>query len=362
MSFRLNALLIGLAFALAPLQSLAAPAAAPPAPMQPAAPPSARPAALPAGAAAQDPLPSWREGPTKQALLQFVQRVAGAGSAEAVPPAERIAVFDNDGTLWSEQPFYFPFQFCADRIRAMPSPPPAWRTQEPYASALRGDVPALVRQGNGALGTLLLGCSAGLSPEAHAAEVKRWLATARHPRTGRPYDAMVFQPMVELLRLLRASGFRTYIVSAADREFMLPWTEAAYGIPPEQVIGSQLKLSYVKPPQGPPSMLRLPQAEPRIDGPGKATIIHQIIGRRPLLAFGNADIDRQMLEWTKAGAGPRLAGLIHHTDARREWAYDRLAPIGRLSVTLDQARAEGWLVVDMARDWLRIYPGEPPAR
>jgi phosphoglycolate phosphatase-like HAD superfamily hydrolase len=331
-----------------------------PSPAGPAAPMPGPGAATPPAAPA-DPLPSWRSGPTKSALLRFVREAGQPGGPGAIPLQERLAVFDHDGTLWSEQPLYFPFQFCVDRIRAMAAPPPQWRQTEPYASALRGDVRALLAQGSSALGTLLPACSAGLDIDTYAAEVRRWLATARHPITGLPYTAMVYQPMLELLRFLRAAGFRTVIVSGGDSEFMRPWTAAVYGIPPEQVIGSRLALAWQQPPGQPPRLLRQPTEELVVDGPNKPIAIQQTLGRRPVAAFGNSDGDLQMLEWTSAGAGPRLALLVHHTDARREWAYDRSSLIGRLDKGLDRARERGWLVVDMARDWLQVYPRQSPS-
>jgi phosphoserine phosphatase len=311
----------------------------------------------PLGATAQppvDPLPSWLEGSSKRAILQFVER------AQAVPPDERIAVFDNDGTLWSEQPLYIPFLFCIDRVRQLAPHHPGWSHQEPYASALRGDVASLLRQGPAALAALLLASSSGMSTEAFQVEVRRWIATARHPSTGEPYTAMVFQPMLELLAYLRANGFRTYIVSGGDVAFMRPWSQAVYGVPPEQVIGTRLKLTYRETPVG-PLLERQPEIEALVDGPEKPVAIEQIIGRRPLAAFGNSDGDRQMLTWTMAGGAPRFALLVHHTDSRREWAYDRLSAIGRLNLALDQARREGWTVVDMAREWRVIHPAHPPA-
>jgi hypothetical protein len=314
------------------------------------------------GSALADPLPSWREGPSKRAILQFVQRATGNGNGEAgaIPPAERIAVFDNDGTLWSEQPLYIPALFCIDRIRQLAPANPAWRHQEPYASALRGDLAGLLRQGPTALTTLLLASSSGMTSEAFAAEVRRWIATARHPVTGQPYTALVFQPMLELLAFLRSRGFRTYIVSGGDAAFLRPWSEAVYGIPPEQVIGTRLKLAYRDTPGG-PVLERLPVLEALVDGAEKPVAIEQILGRRPVAAFGNSDGDRQMLTWTMAGPGPRFALLVHHTDARREWAYDRLSPVGRLHLALDQARRQGWTVVDMAREWTVIHPLTPLA-
>jgi hypothetical protein len=308
--------------------------------------------------AKSDPLPSWQDGASKRAVLHFVQRATAANSAEAIPVEERIAVFDNDGTLWSEQPLYIPFLFCVDRIRQLAPAHPEWRQQEPYASALRGDLNGLLRQGSQALGPLLVASSSGLSTEAFAEEVRRWIATARHPVSGRPPTAMVFQPMLELLRYLRANGFKTYIVSGGDVEFMRPWSERVYGVPPEQVIGSRLKLAYESTPAG-PVLLRLPAIDALVDGAAKPVAIQQIIGRRPVAAFGNSDGDRQMLEWTRAGKGSRFALLVHHTDARREWAYDRTSAIGQLNRALDQARRQGWTVVDMAQDWRIIHPTAP---
>ena len=336
------------------LLALAAPIAAPiAAPLPPAV---AAPA--PAG---RDPLPSWVEGASKRAILRFLQQSGGGsvdGSAGGVPPAERIAVFDNDGTLWSEQPLYFPLLFCIDRVQKLAAGQPQWRQQEPFASALRGDIPSLLRQGPEALATLLVAGSTGMSSEAYQEEVKRWIRTARHPQTGRLYSAMVFQPMLELLGLLRAHGFRTYIVSGGDVAFMRAWSESVYGIPPEQVIGTRIALEYRETPGG-PQLERLPRIEALVDGPGKPVAIEQIIGRRPLAAFGNSDGDRQMLSWTMAGNGPRFALIVHHTDARREWAYDRRSEIGRLNQALEEARRDGWTVVDMAREWRVIHPPQP---
>ena len=313
-------------------------------------------------AAVADPLPSWREGRSKAAILRFVEQAAGtATQPAAIPPAERIAVFDHDGTLWSEQPLYGPLLYCIDRLRRLAPQHPQWRQQEPYASALRGDRAALIRQGPAALKTLLLAASSGLSSEAYAADVQRWIATARHPLSGRLQRQMVFQPMLELLRHLRAHGFRTYVVTGGDGAFLRPWSEAVYGIPPEQVIGSRLALAYQDQGAG-PQLQRLPQLEALVDGPGKPVAIEQIIGRRPVAAFGNSDGDRQMLDWTTTGPGLRFGLLVHHTDGRREWAYDRQAAIGRLDQALDQAQRQGWTVVDMARDWRVVHPADNSAQ
>lgn len=310
-------------------------------------------------ASGSDPLPSWLDGTSKRAIRRFVEQASGRdpSAGDPIPVSERIAVFDNDGTLWSEQPLYIPFLFCIDRLRQLAPAHPQWRREEPYASALRGDLDSLLRQGSAALGPLLVASSSGLTTEAFSEEVRRWIQTARHPTTGRPYTAMVYQPMLELLHYLRAHGFRTYIVSGGDVAFMRPWSESVYGVPPEQVIGTRLKLAY-RETDGAPVLERLPMIEALVDGPGKPVAIEQIIGRRPVAAFGNSDGDRQMLAWTMAGHRHRFALLVHHTDARREWAYDRQSPIGRLNLALDQARREGWTVVDMAREWRVIHP--PP--
>lgn len=301
----------------------------------------------------RDPLPSWREGPRKRALLSFI--AASSSGAQAIPAAERIAVFDNDGTLWGEQPLYLPLLYAIDRLQRLAPRHPHWRSQEPYASALRADWPALLRQGAPALTQVLEAASAGLSPEAFRDDGRAWLQRARHPQTGQPVTELVYQPMLELLQHLRVHGFRTYIVTGGDGLLVQAWSEALYGVPPEQVIGTRLRLRYREDGAG-PRLERLPQLELLVDGPQKPVMIEQTLGRRPVLAIGNSDGDRAMLAWTMAGPGPRLALLVHHTDARREWAYDRQAPVGRLDQALDQARREGWLVLDMARDWAVVHP------
>ena len=304
-----------------------------------------------------DPLPSWNDGKAKQSIVAFVARVSKQGSPDFVPPAERIATFDNDGCLWAEQPMYFQLLFTLDRVRAFAPHHPEWKNQEPFASLLNGDVKAALAGGERALMELVMATHAGMTTEEFATVVKDWIATARHPTTRRPYTEMVYQPMLELLSYLRANGFKTFIVSGGGIEFMRPWTERVYGIPPEQVIGSSIKTKFEMR-DGKPVLVRLPEMNFIDDKEGKPVGIQQHIGRRPIAAFGNSDGDLQMLQWTTAGPGPRFALYVHHTDATREWAYDRASSIGRLDKGLDEALARGWTVVDMKRDWKVIYPFE----
>jgi hypothetical protein len=310
-----------------------------------------------AHARAADPLPSWRDGPAKARILAFVKEVTDPGGKGFVPPAERVATFDNDGTLWAEQPLYVQALFVFDRVKALAPRHPEWKEQEPFASVLRGDANRALAGGERALLELVMATHAGMTTEEFERLVREWIATARHPATRRPFTAMVYQPMLELLRYLRASGFKTFIVSGGGVEFMRPWSERVYGIPPEQVIGSSIKTRYeVR--GGTPALVRLPEVDFIDDKEGKPVGIHRAIGRRPIAAFGNSDGDLQMLQWTAAGAGPRLCLLVHHTDAEREYAYDRQSAVGKLDRALDEARAKGWTVVDMKADWNRIFPGE----
>lgn len=304
-----------------------------------------------------DPLPSWNEGPAKDAVLAFVRRCVEPGPG-FVEPAERIATFDNDGTLWSEQPIYFQLAFAIDRVVALAPRHPEWKTQEPFGSLLRGDVRAALAGGEKAVAQILSITHAGMTTDEFADTVSQWVLTARHPRSGRLYTEMVYQPMLELLAHLRRHGFTPYIVSGGGVEFLRVWAERVYGIPPEQVVGSSGATTFEARPDG-PVLLKRPEVAFVDDGPGKPVAIQRFIGRRPLLSFGNSDGDLQMLEWTAARRGPRLMGLVHHTDAEREWAYDRGSRIGKLDEALRAARAQGWLVVDMKRDWKRIYPFEP---
>ncbi len=304
---------------------------------------------------AADPLPSWNNGAAKKSVLQFVTRVTQEGSPEFVPPAERMAVFDNDGTLWAEQPMYFQFLFMLDRVKALAFQHPEWKTQEPFAALLKGDVKGTLAGGERALGQLAMATHAGTTAEEFEKIVSDWIATATHPKTGRLLTEMVYQPMLELLAYLRANGFKTFIVTGGGIEFMRPWSQRVYGVPPEQVIGSSLKTKFELR-NGQPVLIRLPELNFMDDGPGKPVGIQMHIGRRPLAAFGNSDGDLQMMQWTAAGSGPRFCLYVHHTDAEREWAYDRTSSIGRLDKGLDEARAKGWTVVDMKDDWKTIYP------
>jgi len=313
--------------------------------------------ALPAFAA--DPLPSWNDTAQKKAIVTFVERVTKVGSPDFVPMSERIATFDQDGTLWAEQPMYFQFFFALDRVKALAPQHPEWKEKEPFASLLKGDVKGALAGGERALGEILMATHAGMTTEEFAQTAREWIATARHPKTGRLYTEMVYLPMLELLAYLRANGFKTFIVSGGGIEFMRPWTEKVYGIPPEQVIGSSIKTKFESR-DGNPVLVRLPELNFVDDKEGKPVGIHQHIGRRPIAAFGNSDGDLQMLQWTTAGSGARFALLVHHTDAEREWAYDRASSIGRLDKALDEAQSKGWTAVDMKTDWKIIFPFELP--
>jgi hypothetical protein len=302
-----------------------------------------------------EPLPSWNDGAARQAVVGFVDEVTTEGSAGFVPPAGRIAVFDNDGCLWSEQPVYVQLAFALDRVKALAPQHPEWQTQEPFASLLKGDVAGALAGGEQAIAEIVMATHAGTTTEEFATIVKDWLATARHPATGRPYTGMVYQPMLELLDYLRANGFKTFIVSGGGIEFMRPWSEQVYGIPPEQVVGSSIRTKYELR-DGEPVLVRLPEIDFIDDKAGKPVGIHKHIGRRPILAFGNSDGDFEMLEWTTSGEGPRLGLIVHHDDAGREYAYDRQSHIGRLDRGLDEAGRRGWVLVSMRDDWRTIYP------
>jgi haloacid dehalogenase-like hydrolase len=314
-------------------------------------------ALLSAVAHAQDPLPSWNDGKAKQAIVEFVAKVTKAGASDFVPSAERIATFDNDGTLWAEQPMYFQFLFALDRVKTLAPQHPEWQDKEPFASLLKGDMKGALAGGEHAMLDIVMATHAGMTTEEFEKIVQEWVATAKHPVTKRPYTEMVYQPMLEVLAYLRANGFKTFIVSGGGIEFMRPWVEKVYGVPPEQVIGSSIKTKFEMR-DGVPVLIRLPEIDFIDDKAGKPVGIHKIIGRRPLMAFGNSDGDVQMLQWTTAGSGPRFGLIVHHTDAEREWAYDRHSGIGRLDAGLDEAKARGWTVVDMKGDWRTLYPHE----
>jgi phosphoglycolate phosphatase-like HAD superfamily hydrolase len=304
---------------------------------------------------AADALPSWNDGKARQSIVDFVAKVTKEGSPDFVPPAERIATFDNDGTLWAEQPMYFQFLFAIDRVKALAPQHPEWKDKEPFASLLKGDLKGALASGEKALIEIVIGTHADLTTEEFEKIVKDWIATATHPITKRPYTGMAYQPMLELLAYLRANGFKTFIVSGGGIEFMRAFAEQVYGIPPEQVIGSSGKLKFEMR-DGKPVLVKLPAVEFIDDKADKPVAIQKFIGRRPLAAFGNSDGDLQMLQWTAAGSGPRFCLYIHHTDAAREWAYDRTSHIGKLDKGLDEAAAKGWTVVSMKDDWKTIFP------
>jgi phosphoserine phosphatase len=304
-----------------------------------------------------DPLPSWNDGAAKQAILKFVSDTTTEGAANFVPSAERIATFDNDGTLWAEHPIYFQFAFAIDRIKATAKDHPEWKETEPYASILAGNMKGVLASGQKGVGALLAATHAGMTTDEFAKTVADWLATAKHPRFMRPYQACVYQPMLELLAHLRARGYKTFIVSGGGVEFMRVFAEKVYGIPPEQVVGSTGETKFELR-NGKPVLVKLAKMNHLDDGPGKPVSINRYIGRRPVFAFGNSDGDQQMLEWTAAGTGPRFAGLVHHTDAAREWAYDRKSPIGKLDKAWNEATERGWTVVDMKKDWKKVFSFE----
>ena len=306
-------------------------------------------------ALAADPLPAWNDTAPKKAIVAFVEQVTREGSPDFVPVAERIATFDNDGTLWAEQPIYFQFLFAVDRVKALAPQHPEWKTKEPFASLLKGDMKSALAGGEHAILEIVMRTHAGMTTQAFEKIVTDWITTAKHPKTGRLLTEMVYQPMLELLAYLRANGFKTFIVSGGGIEFMRPWTEKVYGIPPEQVIGSSIKTKFELR-GGQPVLVRLPEINFIDDKAGKPVGIHMHIGRLPIAAFGNSDGDLQMIQWTTAGLGARFGLIVHHTDAEREYAYDRQSSVGRLDKAIEMARRHGWTVVDMKQDWKRIFP------
>ena len=307
------------------------------------------------GVAAEDALPSWKDGAAKRSITEFVSKVTKEGGPDFVPPSERIAVFDNDGTLWAEQPMYFQFLFAVDRVRAMAPSHPEWKEMEPFASILKGDMKSALAGGEHALLEILAATHAGLTTDEFEGVAREWLASAKHPVKGKLYIELVYQPMLELLGYLRAQGFKTFIVSGGGVEFLRAFAEKVYGIPPEQVVGSTGKQKFELR-DGKPVLVKLPAVDFVDDKEGKPVGIQKFIGRRPIAAFGNSDGDLAMLQWTAAGSGPRFSLYVHHDDAAREWAYDRQSHIGRLDKGLDEARARGWTVVSMKNDWIRVFP------
>lgn len=301
-----------------------------------------------------EPLPSWKDGAAKQAILDFVAAVTAADGPDYVPPPARIAVFDNDGTLWVEQPMYTQLAFAIDRVKTLAPQHPEWKNQQPFKAVLEGDLDALAEAGKEGLLELLMATHAGMTVEEFETIVSDWITAARHPKYDRPYTELVYQPMLELLDYLRANDFKTFIVSGGGIEFMRPWVEQVYGIPPEQAVGSSIEVEY-KIQDGEPVLVRLPEIEFIDDKAGKPVGIHKFIGRRPILAAGNSDGDLQMLQWTTAGEGPRLGLIIRHDDAEQEYAYDRESHFGRLDEALQQAPEAGWTVVSMNNDWKRVF-------
>jgi hypothetical protein len=307
---------------------------------------------------AGDPLPSWNDGAAKKNIVEFVSKVTTEGSPDFVPVPRRIATFDNDGTLWAEQPMYFQLFFALDRVKALAPQHPEWKRKEPFASLLKGDVKGALMGGEKSIAEIVMVTHAGMTTSEFENIVEDWIATAKHPKTGKPYTEMVYQPMLELLAYLRTNGFKTFIVSGGGIEFMRPWTEIVYGIPPEQVVGSSIKTKYEMR-DGKPVLVRLPKIDFIDDKSGKPVGINSHIGRRPIAAFGNSDGDQQMMEWTQAGGGARLMMLVHHDDAEREWAYDTKSKVGTFSDALAaEAKKNGWSVISMKNDWNRIFPFE----
>jgi hypothetical protein len=312
---------------------------------------------------AADPLPSWNDGPKKQGIISFVDKVTKEGSPAFVPPAERIATFDNDGTLWCEQPLPVQLYFALDRVKALAPQHPEWKTKEPFASLLKGDLKTALAGGDRALLEIVMATHTGMTTVEFEQIVKDWIATAKHPKTGKLYTEMVYQPMLELLAYLRANGFKNYIVSGGGIEFMRPWTENVYGIPPEQVIGSSIKTNFEMR-DGKPVLVRLPQLNFNDDKGGKPVGINQHIGRRPIAAFGNSAGDEQMLEYTQGGSSARFMLLVLHDDAVREYAYGPAKGLPHVKLgaftqaVYDKAQKEGWTVVSMKDDWKQVFPFE----
>jgi hypothetical protein len=304
-----------------------------------------------------NPLPSWNETEHKKAIISFVEKVTTKGSPDFVPIAERIATFDNDGTLWPEKPMYFQMVFTFDRIKAMAPNHPEWKNKQPFKAVLENDYKTVFESGLESIDNLVMTVSADYTSDEFTKVVKDWIDTAKYPGTGKLYTEMVFQPMLELLAYLRNNGFKTYIVSGGSAEFMRPWVEKVYGIPPEQTIGTSIKMKFEMR-NGKPVLVQIPEIFLADDNVGKPVGIYQFIGRRPIASFGNSDGDLQMMQWTMDGSGSRFALFVHHTDSVREYAYDRDSRFWLFDKALDEANAKGWTVVDMKNDWKVIYSYE----
>ena len=311
--------------------------------------------------AAQDPLPSWNDGPAKQSIIDYVTRVTKEGGADYVAPKDRLATFDNDGTLWIEQPIYTQFAFAIDEMKAQANKHPEWKTKDPFKSVLAGDMKAVAGMGEKGMVEIVAGTHSGMSTVDFDKTVRDWLETAKHPRFKVVYTDLIYQPMLELLDYLRANGFKTFIVSGGGVEFMRGFADKTYGIPSEQVIGSSGVTQYAMW-DASPVLIKMPKVLFVDDGPGKPEGINHFIGRQPIFAFGNSDGDKEMLEWTAACGGLCFMGLVHHTDAVREYAYDRDSSVGKLDKALDEANAKGWTVVDMKNDWKTIFPAAKAAQ
>jgi phosphoglycolate phosphatase-like HAD superfamily hydrolase len=304
---------------------------------------------------AADPLASWNEGPAKKAILEFVAAVTDKNSKDFVEPAERIATFDNDGTLWIEYPMYTQVLFAFDRVKELAPQHPEWKTTQPFKALLAGDMKTVGASGMKGLMEIVIATHTGMTAAEFEKEVSNWLATNKQSKFNRLYTELIYQPQLELLNYLRANGFKTFIVSGGGIAFMRPISEKTYGIPPEQVVGSSVVTEF-KVKDGKPTLVRMPKIDFINDKAGKPVGIYQHIGRGPILAFGNSDSDMQMIEYTLAGEGRRLGLFVHHTDADREYAYDRKSHVGTLDKALDQADANGWIIVDMKKDWKTVFP------
>lgn len=304
-----------------------------------------------------DPLPSWNEGPVKKAILDFVTKTTKEGSPDFIPVEQRIACFDNDGTLWAEQPIYFQFAFVLDQVKALAPQHPEWKTKEPFRSVLNGDIKTALAGGERAIKDLIVATSANITTDTFDSTVTKWINTAKHPVTRKPYREMVYEPMLELLSFLRVNNYKTFIVSGGGADFMRPWTQNVYGIPKDNVVGSNGKVKYMVI-DNKPVLMRLPEINFIDDKEGKPVGIHQFIGKRPVFTVGNSDGDYEMLQYASASSIPHMEMIIHHTDSLREWAYDRQSPVGHLEKALDDAAKYKWLIIDMKKDWKLIYSFE----